>query len=542
MEETLNVNIGGIAFVINKDANAVLKKYLDELEKHYEKLSERAEIMKDIESRMAELLLEKCDRQEVVTIERVNAVIYVMGAPSDMDDFESDDKEDKTGDSSGKSEGSAQKKAAKRFFRDMTHAKLAGVCAGIGSYFNIDAIILRAALLICVLSYIISDKSWFFGRLAQISIFAYIILWISMPRAKTYVDRCVMKGVDPGVKGAEKNVDGEKPVRGAKVGRFIRIFFGALLFILGVAFLAAGWVVNIGVFDGVTISSLIGSIDMPGYRPFWFSLCLHLLWLLPCLILVYLGIRWMFFIKRPKFRPGLIMGLLWIVSLIVICSWSTYLFNDFNRRTASYSKNTELPKNYDTLYVTYAPLSSEYNGKAVEWEDNLLSYRKITAVDESGNVVYYTYDYGGRSCEVDSLSRLVYTPSDRPYCSGFTSLSAKQGRKRNLFAFYPELILDELVGPEYGIDSTSCPETDKNGKVLSASSAAPIKPKVKISYINFIKKGKAHADMRYVVVKDSLITLYPQIISKESRFKGKYQKVSLSVPSSSVVVIDKRVQ
>jgi phage shock protein PspC (stress-responsive transcriptional regulator) len=57
----------------------------------------------------------------------------------------------------------------KRLFRDTSHKKLAGVCAGLGAYFNVDPTIIRILFLLTAIF-------WGFGGLA------YLICWIAMPR------------------------------------------------------------------------------------------------------------------------------------------------------------------------------------------------------------------------------------------------------------------------------------------------------------------------------------------------------------------------
>lgn len=55
----------------------------------------------------------------------------------------------------------------KRLCRNKKDAKLAGVCAGLGDYFDIDPVIVRLVFLLTI----------FWGA----GIFAYIIAWIIVP-------------------------------------------------------------------------------------------------------------------------------------------------------------------------------------------------------------------------------------------------------------------------------------------------------------------------------------------------------------------------
>lgn len=56
----------------------------------------------------------------------------------------------------------------KQLVRSCTNAKIAGVCGGLGDFFDIDPIFFRATFLV----------SAFFGGLG---ILIYIVLWILMP-------------------------------------------------------------------------------------------------------------------------------------------------------------------------------------------------------------------------------------------------------------------------------------------------------------------------------------------------------------------------
>lgn len=61
---------------------------------------------------------------------------------------------------------------AKQLFRSKTNCKIAGVCRGLGEFFDIDPIFFRAIFLV----------SAFFGGLGLI---IYIVLWILMPESQS---------------------------------------------------------------------------------------------------------------------------------------------------------------------------------------------------------------------------------------------------------------------------------------------------------------------------------------------------------------------
>ena len=88
MTEVVKVSIGGYAFTLEKEAYAIVKQYLDELEAHYAQLEGGAEVMEGIEERMAELLYEKCADDGVASVAEVREIIEILGKPSAI---ESDD-------------------------------------------------------------------------------------------------------------------------------------------------------------------------------------------------------------------------------------------------------------------------------------------------------------------------------------------------------------------------------------------------------------------------------------------------------------------
>ena len=81
MKEIEKVSIGGYAFTLDKDAAVLVEKYLKDLGAHYLGQPGGREIMEGIEERMAELLLERCGANGVVTAAHIQGVIGILGRP-----------------------------------------------------------------------------------------------------------------------------------------------------------------------------------------------------------------------------------------------------------------------------------------------------------------------------------------------------------------------------------------------------------------------------------------------------------------------------
>ncbi len=175
MKKVLNINMRGIILTIEEDAFQKLTDYLESINDHFKTIKGYEDIMSDIETRIAELFQIKLKgNKAAITIEDVDEVISVMGHPSD---FNLDEEETATA-----SPGTYQKKR-KRLFRDVDNRMIAGVCAGLGAYFNIDLVWFRIAFVVALF-------------LGGSSILVYLILWVVIPPARTLSEKLEMQG-DP---------------------------------------------------------------------------------------------------------------------------------------------------------------------------------------------------------------------------------------------------------------------------------------------------------------------------------------------------------
>lgn len=159
MKTTLNVNIGGVPFIMDEDAFNALRKYLNEIEIRVSEDS--GEIMEDIESRIADIFNENISpRIQVVNIDLVKRAIAIIGSAREFGEpvrsMPYDDRD-------------SRDDAPKRLYRSRTNVMIGGVCAGLAEYFNVDLTLVRV-LTFCLV---------FFGGL---SLWVYIVLWIVIPR------------------------------------------------------------------------------------------------------------------------------------------------------------------------------------------------------------------------------------------------------------------------------------------------------------------------------------------------------------------------
>ncbi|MCE9643738.1 PspC domain-containing protein [Candidatus Parcubacteria bacterium] len=169
MEKTIHIHIGKTLFQLEESAYEKLSSYLSSLKVHFAAEADREEIIRDIESRIAEKLLEK--KHRLVTTEDVTAVIAEIGDASAFEAGSSDSPEEPVRTAHG----------TKKLYRNTDDAIIAGVASGIAAYFNIEPIIIRSIFAVSI----------FFGGTG---IAVYLLLWLLIPEAETASQKLEMRG------------------------------------------------------------------------------------------------------------------------------------------------------------------------------------------------------------------------------------------------------------------------------------------------------------------------------------------------------------
>lgn len=154
MKKTLNVNIGSVAFVIDEDAYWMLKNYLDDVRSRFD-VDERAEVMNDVEMRIADIFTETiASPRQVINVDHVRRAIAIIGK---ADDF-------------GEKRGGYTRPQAdlKKLRRSRHDRVLGGVCGGIAQYFGIDVVAVRIIMVVLLL-------------VGSFGFWLYLILWLVVP-------------------------------------------------------------------------------------------------------------------------------------------------------------------------------------------------------------------------------------------------------------------------------------------------------------------------------------------------------------------------
>ncbi|MDE7380811.1 MAG: PspC domain-containing protein [Muribaculaceae bacterium] len=200
MKKIVNINIGGLSFIINEDAYLLLNDYLETLDSVFKGNQESAFIEEDIEARISELLTEQYpENNHILTEEDIRAVISRIGEPDTFIENDSTlNLSDGTEETVSFSEHTGSNTPPpfvkeeitlnKRLFRDPKEKILGGVCSGIAHYLGVDPVWIR---IIAVLLGFCSFSTLFI---------LYIILWVIIPPASTPFERMQMYGKTTTVK------------------------------------------------------------------------------------------------------------------------------------------------------------------------------------------------------------------------------------------------------------------------------------------------------------------------------------------------------
>ena len=186
MKITVSINLGGYSLNIDEDAYAELKSYLRNLELHFAGEESSSEILSDIETRMGELFRARLTSyKQVINIEDVHQAISVLGTPEDISDKDGPSARDKF-----------SSPGFHRMYRDTEHRLIGGVCSGIGSYWDIDPLIIRILFVVFTLA-------------GGIGALVYLILYIVIPEAKTTAQKIEMKGHPVNIQNIKESVKKE---------------------------------------------------------------------------------------------------------------------------------------------------------------------------------------------------------------------------------------------------------------------------------------------------------------------------------------------
>ena len=330
MKKTLNINIGSRVFNIDEDAYDLLSRYLESIKKYFQKINIEDDIFQDIENRISEKFNSILKNKESLNIDDINNIIKEMGT---LDDFKEAYNDFDTSDFNNQNNESKTTGKRKRIYRNTSDKVIAGVASGLANYFSVDPIIFRLIFIVSLftgfglIAYIIfwigipandsgkinenkrlyrDGDNEILGGVAYglgnyfgidpaiirvlfiLSIFiggfgilAYLILWVSIPEAKTVGEKMNMKGYPLTLENIEKFIKEKLSKKDGEENLFVKIILfpfriigpiilGIISIIIPILKILLSFILF--VFSIVIIVFLIlftlGAINLMGYQDF----------------------------------------------------------------------------------------------------------------------------------------------------------------------------------------------------------------------------------------------------------------------------------
>lgn len=357
MNKTININLGGTFFHIDENAYSQLRSYLEAVRAALSPEDSIAEIMDDIEARIAELFNESMShKDQVITLERVQEVIEIMGQPEAFDP-DRDESEQSS---------QSQIKTPRQLFRDQENKYLGGVASGLGHYLGIDCVWVR---LIWLLLFFFSSGTFFM---------IYILFWILVPAAKSTSDKLKMKGEPINISNIEKRVKegydkfsddvksvdygkyGNQVKRGSNrivgiIGGVLKAALTVLIKLLGILMLVFSATTLLGLAFGLFSAGSLefwGQADLIQYYqavsvasiPFWALITIVFFAVgLPFVVLFIVGLKLLIpNLKSMGWTPKILIFALWIASILALIFFGAK-HASFSSVTGQFQREIPLP-------------------------------------------------------------------------------------------------------------------------------------------------------------------------------------------------------
>ncbi len=318
MNEVKKCSLSGIAFSMDIEAYKELQNYLTALKTNYKDSPDGAEIVADIEARIAELILSTQDNTRVVELPLVKNIIAQMGTPEDIRGEEEEQPQPKH---------TPLDRNPRRLYRDLENAKLGGVCSGIAKYFDVDPAWIRVAMFLPLILSCFSHIPLFgwmgplMGNLFGVFIICYLVMWFAVPVARTARQKLEMNGQPITAQNIASSAAANDPDAKAKAvvastvstaGKIalllLKMFAGLIVFVL-VLFACA---LLIGLFALVVGGNELMPADIPMSVP----ITGIFIPLIPTLLMIYV-LMCMIASRRSNGKVLLAGVLLWILSILL---------------------------------------------------------------------------------------------------------------------------------------------------------------------------------------------------------------------------------
>lgn len=357
MKEITRIHLAKTPYDIELDAKEVLQKYLSEIKQ----MMGSEDAMYEIEARMVELLGERgVQSNGIITMSDVEDLRSKMGLPKEFSDGESNE--------DSQADLIPSNSPAKRLMRDTDNAIFGGVCAGIAAYWGINPLWVR---LLFIISPFIT-----FGT----ALLVYIIIWISLPEAKTAAEKLQMRGEPVTLDSLKKAANNSESKYRAKdtLAKILRICLALGLFFTTLGLLA---VLVVGSITGIMAMPFIN--EFTHAQPWAWGLLISLI-IAGIMAVEMFGVL-TFSVARMKFTKAVLITLV-ITSVIGVLSIAGMVI------TGSKLSNEVVQDRQRLTKVIHAKLPNNVEGvKYVELEGNHMTSEIIPSSNLRVEAEYINY-------------------------------------------------------------------------------------------------------------------------------------------------------
>lgn len=395
MKKTHSANIGGTVFQVEEDAYEKLQAYLQSIEMHFRSYPDVADIVADIEGRIAEQLLQRELTPQVVRMSDVERVIAAMGHTEQFAEAAT---------ANAPAADLALQGKVRKLFRDPDHKVIAGVAAGLASYLGLPRLVVRALLLLLL---------FFFGTALVI----YLLCWALVPWASSTTDKLQMRGqpltlnsIDQGIRDGMASIPSR--TRGMAVQSVTAV--GSLIHLVVTSLARAlKWAAGVFVVGMATLGLLFMTVSLvvalinagaPPLHPFaaeffanfgsWeqpFKIGLYLASVIPLAVIIATALKLFWGVNRLNTRG--LTGLLgvWVVSLLATAAIWSSAYPQLSQFWDTYPAKAESQHALDrfrALAATTSPLSEEQSTALLATLAD--EYRRRRAAEDE--FLIYPYD------------------------------------------------------------------------------------------------------------------------------------------------------
>jgi phage shock protein PspC (stress-responsive transcriptional regulator) len=208
MKKNININISGIIFYIEEDGYDQLKEYLVSIHRYFSTYEDSAEIIADIENRIAEIFLAKLgENKQVITQDDIGELVATMGSVADFQALEDENfaknttsqqdqkasqstyTENKTYSNSGSYTNTEKEYSSsasginlnktstepKKLLRDNKRKLIGGVASGIAHYVGVDPLWVRLMFLATMFDWL------YIVSVSGVAFVSYCLMWALVP-------------------------------------------------------------------------------------------------------------------------------------------------------------------------------------------------------------------------------------------------------------------------------------------------------------------------------------------------------------------------